>query len=65
MIQVTIHNHLANNFDNFRINHEFKINLVLISVHFEIKAVLIWKELEVRDLDSFNYKLFIMLPFSS
>jgi hypothetical protein len=60
MFLIAIHYHLVNNWNNFKINHGFKINLVLISVHFEIKAVLILKELEVMDLDSSSYKLIIM-----
>jgi hypothetical protein len=60
IIPITIHFHLVNNLNNFKIDHEFKINLVLISAHFKITAVLILKEHGVRDQDSFSYKLIIM-----
>ena len=57
---ITIHYLLVNNSNNFVISHGFKINLVSILEHFNIKAVLILKELGVIDLDSFSYKLIIM-----
>ena len=65
MFPISIHYHLVNNWNNFKINHEFMINLVLRSAHFEIKAVLILKVLGVRDLGSSSYMLIIMLPFFS
>jgi hypothetical protein len=65
MLPIIIHNLLVDNFDNFKTDPEFEINLALISVHFEIMVVLISKDLRVRDLDSFSYKLIIVLLFSS
>lgn len=65
MLPIIIHNLLVNNSDSFKINHVFEINLVLILGHFEIKVVLILEVIGVRDLDSFSYKLIIVLLFFS
>jgi len=65
MLPIIIHNLLVNNSESLKINHVFEINLVFILGHFEIKVVLILEVIGVRDLDSFSYKLIIVLLFFS